>query len=257
MSLRNQLLVRRFYQRLAEQMQRRGPGILAQWEVNLKHSPMFHNYWPELPATVPEMLVFMELVRRGVNFKFQWYLGDIGLTPFYRERIRPDFILVDYNIILEPNGLYWHTRPGSFGSDVARAALLTGIGYSVRIVTDADVMRDVVSALDLAVPEIRTTPNNVSRVQVGRGRPDYTAALRSRLQKGPRRIPIKYPGSRITSGGAYKVPEPPKPPPVTPDPIFLGFPADLEQYYLELGRSIRDFIKTFGTQEELDAFIGY
>lgn len=178
-----QLLIRRFYERLKEHRAKIPLGVLAQWRV--AGPPGFVDYCPDVPATFPEKLVFAELIRRQVNFYFSWYLGDLPITPTEQEHLRPDFILPDYNIIIEIYGVYWHTRPGAFEHDAYRAMLLMASGYKVHILTDYEVIRNVKEAID-TIPELRTPLIHGSMAAVGH-RPIHPAApLAARARRWPK-----------------------------------------------------------------------
>ena len=70
-------------------------------------------------------------------------MGDIALTPGYKERFRPDFRLPDYNIIIEVAGVYWHTRPGSYERDAMKAFLLEATGWRTYVLTDFEILQNV------------------------------------------------------------------------------------------------------------------
>ena len=94
-----------------------------------------------VPGTLPEKLLFRTLEERGITFMFSYYMGDIPMTSV-EEKYRPDFILPDYNIIIDVFGTFWHSMQGKYQKDYTRALLLTAAGWKVHIVTDAEVMLD-------------------------------------------------------------------------------------------------------------------
>jgi len=123
-----------------------------QWQLTPLQA--FIDYFPDVLGTIPEKMIFNELARRGVNFYFAAYFGDIPFTQDTAERYRPDFMLPDYNIIIEVHGLYWHSLPGKWSSDYYRAALLDAAGWSVRLIPDTEIVANPIEAINKYVPEL-------------------------------------------------------------------------------------------------------
>ena len=182
------LLYRRYWDRVKERREKLRGATATAW--NASTFPFFIDYWMNIPATIPEKLVFAELVQREVGFYFSWYIGDIPFT-WVHERYRPDFILPDYRIIIEVYGVYWHTRPGMFEYDANRAGLLTAMGYKFYSLTDYEILRNVSDAVD-TIPELRD-PTIHSNMQMVGDRPiQPTAALRARMRRWPRQFAARY-----------------------------------------------------------------
>ena len=116
MPLRTLLLRRRYWERQRERRERSAKGVRYQYRIT--PPPDIIDYWGHIPATKPEKFIFAELIRRGVSFAFSYVFGDMPFTADKEERYRPDFLLMDYRIIIEVAGIYWHTRPGMFEYDV-------------------------------------------------------------------------------------------------------------------------------------------
>ena len=219
------LLERRYWERLEERRARLAQGITQRWRVGGR--PDFIDYWPAVPATIPEKMVFAELVRRQVSFYFSWYFGDLRITPDVKERYRPDFYLPDYGIIIEVYGVYWHTRPGQYKHDVIRAFYLTASGYKVYILTDQQVLMSPSEAVD-TIPELRSPIIRGNQIIIGDRPFNPTAAIAARLSKWPRKFSARYRGRPKTGigpswpGGAK--PLRPKPP---IGPLFTGLSDEL------------------------------
>jgi hypothetical protein len=60
------LLERRYWQRVREHQRLLGLGVKTAWRTAT--SPPFIDYWPGIPGTIPEKMVFNELVKREINF---------------------------------------------------------------------------------------------------------------------------------------------------------------------------------------------
>ena len=186
--LRRHALHRRYWDRIRERMKRLAPGIKSQHRVVAP--PEFIDYWEAIPATLPEKLIFAELVRRQVSFYFSWFFGDLPFTE-ETEHYRPDFVLPDYRVIIEVAGVYWHTRPGMWEYDYGRLGLLTAAGYAVYIFTDLEILTDVIGWLD-TIPGLANPLIRGGRVIIGERPIDPTAALAARLKKWPKVIRTHY-----------------------------------------------------------------
>jgi very-short-patch-repair endonuclease len=54
-----------------------------------------------------------------------------------------DFLLPDYSIVMECDGIYWHSQPKQIAADKQRDAWLTRQGYLVIRLTESDIRHDV------------------------------------------------------------------------------------------------------------------
>ena len=205
--------------------------------------PGFIDYFPEAIGTIPEKMVFNELVRRQINFYFTPYFGDIPFTQ-EQERYRPDFILPDYRIIIEIYGTYWHTRPGSYEYDYLRSALLTASGYTIHILTDAEVLANVFEAVNTIPQLINPAIHGTSHI-IGERPVDPSASLRARLKKGPKVYKPNFPKDRTRVTGRWT---PSRPPRAMAKPITQIFnEGDLDSSFLATIQSYADEWKTFMT----------
>ena len=223
------LLERRYWQRIKEYQNRLQPGVASSYRIG--GHPGFIDYWTDIPATIPEKMVFAELVRRQINFKFSWFLGDVPGTE-KRERYRPDFILMDYRVIIEVFGLYWHTRPGMAEYDTVRAMKLTTMGYKVYAVTDYDLIGLGAAAVMDRIPEVASAAIQGNTHMIGKRPFDPTASIRARMRKWPRVSAVRYRMTRmgvIPPVSSYDAPGAPIP----AEDRELGPLADIEGLTLQ------------------------
>lgn len=157
--------------------------------------PAFLDYFPEVEGTVPEKILFNALAARRVNFYFGQYFGDIPFTEDSRERYRPDFILPDYNIIIDVQGIYWHTRPGKYESDYFRAVLLEAAQWKVYLLTDAEILANPFTVLD-KIPEL-VSPHITGTTRIIADRPiSPLAPLLARIKRRPKIVNTKFARTR-------------------------------------------------------------
>jgi len=186
-----EVLYRRYWQRVRERRRRlEGRGIEVAFESE-RSTPLFIDYWPEVPATLPEKVLFSILAEIPVNFYFSYHWGDFPFTE-RRERVRPDFILPDYHIVIEVTGVYWHTREGMFEHDAWRSALFIAAGWRIRSVPDTALLENPYKALEEHVPELMNPMIKGNTIVIGDRPFDPRAALRGRLQRWPRKLYTQY-----------------------------------------------------------------
>jgi len=75
-------------------------------------------------------MVYQYLKRLGVYFQFQYHMADKPGTSFPETIWKPDFILPDYNAIVEVYGSYWHSIPETLFKDQEKQMLMMINGYS-------------------------------------------------------------------------------------------------------------------------------
>ena len=85
----------------------------------------------EIPGTAPEKLIYNYLVKLGVRFQYQYYMKDLPNTSFPEDVWIPDFILPDYNIIIEIYGAYWHSLLTKREGDQLKKVYWLQSGYTV------------------------------------------------------------------------------------------------------------------------------
>lgn len=120
---------------------------------------IFHREWqdpfPTVPGTRPEKMVYAQLVMRRINFQFiPLFKVNLPLLKINKD-YRPDFILPDLKIIIEVQGVYWHSKPESMESDAYKQALYNMMGYEVLAWWDYEIEANVVD-LFIRHPKLRT-----------------------------------------------------------------------------------------------------
>lgn len=133
-------------------------------------------YW-FINGSEPEKRVLAELVRRGIYFQHVPQSNTVGgLVPADWEA---DFLIPQYRIWIEVNGLYFHTLPGAVENDALRYAKIEASGWRLIVWWDYDILTRLPELMD-AVPEFRMVENahnqkpNADRTP---GLPFYTGGL--------------------------------------------------------------------------------
>lgn len=189
----------RFWERSARRRERRAPGVLTSSDP-LATRPVWSDYFPWAMGTVPEKMIFAELMRRGVSFFFGAYWGDVPFTDDKYERYRPDFILPEYRIIIEIYGTYWHTKEESAQRDARKAIMYTASGYKYYHLWDFDIFASAVDALN-TIPELVNPAIKTGQVYVSDRPFDPTASLRAARQGHPKVIRLRTTKSRTRLTG--------------------------------------------------------
>ena len=226
------LLYRRYWDRIKERNARLNPGVLAAWDAEVP-PPQFIDYWPWIPATLPEKMVFAALIRRRINFYFSYYFGDIIFTTDKVERYRPDFMLPDYSVIIEVAGVYWHTRPGMWEYDSVRSTFFYAAGWKVYVLTDVEILLDVDAALE-KIPEVANATIHGNFWAVGDRPFDPKAAITGRMRKYPKQFQARWKDRVRGPAGVKKSWEAltfPKRPSAPVSRVFR--PQDLDSAYLQ------------------------
>lgn len=132
----------------------RRPQTAAERRERANRRPFYNRDWvdpfPTVMGTRPEKIVYAQLMMRGINFYFQsMLLVNLPLLRISKE-YRPDFILPDLKIVIEVQGVYFHSKPESIESDAYKQALYNMMGYKVLAWWDYEIEENVV---DLFVKE--------------------------------------------------------------------------------------------------------
>lgn len=85
---------------------------------------------PDIPGTKPEKMVYDFLVKMGIHFQFQYHLQDSPDTVIKESRWIPDFMLPEYNVVIEVFGHYWHSMPKTEESDRIKTVYMLNNGYT-------------------------------------------------------------------------------------------------------------------------------
>lgn len=86
-----------------------------------------------------ETRMMQALEASGFEYNFQEKIGNKFLC---------DFILVKYNIVIECDGIYWHSRPDAIRRDKSKDAYLAKCGYIVLRFTDKEIKTDIKKCIE-------------------------------------------------------------------------------------------------------------
>lgn len=96
-------------------------------------------------STTIEIAMASELKRRGITFIEQYNLGD---------KFRLDFLLPEYDIVIECDGDYWHNLPEVAKRDESKNAYIKACGFSLYRFWESEINRDIEACVDIVVAEI-------------------------------------------------------------------------------------------------------
>ena len=188
--MNRELLYRNYWTRIQRRLkERKTRGIVQSFRIS-RTSASFVDYYPSVVGTLPEKILFNAIARRRVNFYFAYKFVDVnGATPGI-DNARPDFILPDYKIIIDPLGEYWHTLPGKAESDLAKFTLYQAAGYTVYIPSATQIITNVEEFLD-SIPALRNPSIQGNNFIVG-DRPFLPQApIIARIQKRPKVLNLR------------------------------------------------------------------
>lgn len=126
----------------------RRPLTIKERNEKARRQRIYRGDWvdpyPTVMGTRPEKIVYAQLMLRGINFYFQSMLlvnlPELQISKEYR----PDFILPDQKIVIEVQGVYFHSKPETIESDAYKQALYNMMGYKVLAWWDFDIEANVV-----------------------------------------------------------------------------------------------------------------
>lgn len=97
--------------------------------------PVWVDPFPSVPGTEPEKRIFAELVQRlHIFFIFQGQIPELTKGLYVTMAVpgyKPDFILPQYKIIIDPFSPFHHSLPDAATRDARKIALYTALGYKV------------------------------------------------------------------------------------------------------------------------------
>jgi len=96
---------------------------------------------PDWVGTLPEYLVYKELVKIGIEFEYQ--ANQMGGRLSVGGAV-VDFLIPSLNLALQIQGLYWHYQRSSTqkARDAISRASLEGMGLTVIYLDEDDLMRN-------------------------------------------------------------------------------------------------------------------
>jgi len=86
-----------------------------------------------------EILMYEGLLSEGYIIAKQYYIDDIGFVDFY---------LLEYNIIIECDGEYWHNYPYGTNNDKKRDKKLKKLGYNLLRFWGNEIKKDLNGCLN-------------------------------------------------------------------------------------------------------------
>lgn len=92
-----------------------------------------------------EIKMAEELTARGIEYIEQYNLGD---------KFALDFFIPEYNIVIECDGDYWHTRPEAIRRDKRKNAYVKACGFSMYRFWEREINADVEACVDVVMAEI-------------------------------------------------------------------------------------------------------
>lgn len=92
-----------------------------------------------------EIKMAEELERRGIEYIEQYNLGDKFVL---------DFLLPDFNIVIECDGDYWHRLPKAVARDKSKNAYIKACGYSLYRFWESEINNDIEACVDVVLAEI-------------------------------------------------------------------------------------------------------
>jgi hypothetical protein len=97
------------------------------------HKPQWIDPFPHIPGTEPEKRIFAELVNRRIFFIFQGQIPELQQGLYVTLAIpgyKPDFVIPEYKVIIDPFSPFHHSLPDAARRDRAKIALYTAFGYT-------------------------------------------------------------------------------------------------------------------------------
>ena len=141
------------------------------------HKAQWIDPFPLIPGTEPEKRIFAALVERHIYFIFQGQIPELqrGLySTFEMPGYKPDFILPQYKIIIDPFSPYHHTLPGAVERDAKKFVLYTSLGYKFYYPW----------AVEPGVFDFAQEPFHLSKNQTASGKRFRQAGVRGRYYGG-------------------------------------------------------------------------
>lgn len=141
----------------------------------------FLNPYPWMSAT--EARVHLELERRQVPFTWRFFDGDLAphlamLMPSYA----PEFTLKEYRTVIIVQGGYFSTIPGVLDKVALATVLLEADGWTVVVLFEQDILRDIRGTLTQALPWMRDPPIKGDPRNPPLGTPDFMFQRRINLR---------------------------------------------------------------------------
>lgn len=109
-------------------------GRLAYFNKNTK-CVLCYLKRPKFFNTDIELIVKKELTKRRIKFKHPY---KVGKHP-------ADFYIQKYNLVIECDGDYWHTKPGAKEKDRKQNAMMRNAGYFVKRLRGSNILNNKIN----------------------------------------------------------------------------------------------------------------
>lgn len=96
--------------------------------------------FPNVQGTLPEKMVYAELVRLRIPFLFQNNINFSIPEIEFNKDYRPDIAIPSLKIIIEVQGSYWHSKDKAIEDDAYKFAIYQTVGWTVLAWWDYDIM---------------------------------------------------------------------------------------------------------------------
>lgn len=117
--------------------------------------------FPTVHGTLPEKIVYAELSRRNIPFLFLNDMHFVFPEIDFDKEYQADFVIPSLRLIIEVQGAFWHSKPGTIESDAFKFAVYETGGYRVLAWWDFDIISNI-HALFGADPQLSaaSAPNS-------------------------------------------------------------------------------------------------
>lgn len=168
--------------------------------------------FPHVHGTLPEKMVYAALSQRGIPF---YFLNDIKTSipeiNIYKE-YQADFILPNQKVIIEVQGYYWHSKPGTIESDAFKFAMYQAAGYRPLAWWDFEIFENINKLFLRDLPQLASNLGKTAiselapkkRTKVNTSKGIVTLNKKRAARKAYKKPPVKY-GKRKTYGNSYSV----------------------------------------------------
>lgn len=150
--------------------------------------------FPEIHGTLPEKMVYAQLTKFGIPFLF---LNDLQFNDpdaeFYKT-YQVDFVIPNVKLIIEVQGVRWHSSPSAIEADSYKLAVYESFGYKALAWWDYDIFDHLIDLIvnePLLRSQINTDPRNkpTELTPIARTKVDTSKGIRTVNQR--RRKPYR------------------------------------------------------------------
>jgi hypothetical protein len=125
--------------------------------------PRWIDPYPWIPGTVPEKMIFAELVRRHIYFVFHGTPDDFAeadILAFYAPTLHDfDFLLPEWQVVIDPYSEFHHSQPDTVQRDITRRVVLLAQGWKYYTPWAHEVVADAGKVVD-QITELHTAPTH-------------------------------------------------------------------------------------------------